>query len=310
MWSAMNLVGATQRVPGNASGRLMFAQTPPPSSSGCQSFMEEATHGIIGQKPFGPQELEAELRVVNSEVGNMIKRWVFNKAQVLLQNMVSSQRQMPLVAFSNVAGLLCEEAELAPTGFLVLRQGIRFGQATGASQTPGFARLLLELGECLSSQGRHEQALSTFLAARAAHEQTFYSESSYDVQLAVAGCECSTSMAAEMGFKDNVSETFQKPNSVPPIDVYSGFGASSDHSMLVYNPERFKHNHKAAQHWRTVHFGPNHEPADTGIADILAAFGFAMPSRGDGYSGPPEVRGAPNTRTSDGSRTTLFDDWV
>jgi hypothetical protein len=117
----------------------------------------------------GQELVEPELAVINREIAEVFKRWLFDKAQSELQQL-ASQGWVPLEAFANVAGLLCKDKDFEPLGFLVLQQGLRFGQATNETDGPGYALLLREMGACLSKQGRHQQALSHFLASRSVYE--------------------------------------------------------------------------------------------------------------------------------------------
>jgi hypothetical protein len=113
---------------------------------------------------------EPELAVINREIANVFRRWLFDKAQAELQQAIISVGLVPLEAFGNVASLLCTDADFEPLGFLVLQQGLRFGQATGNTNSAGYAVLLRDMGTCLSKQGQHQQAWSHYLASRCIFE--------------------------------------------------------------------------------------------------------------------------------------------
>jgi hypothetical protein len=119
----------------------------------------------------GEKSGEPSLAEINHEIANVLQRWLFEKAQSELQQNIASQGSVSCEAFANVASLLCSEEEFAPLGFLVLQQGLRFGQATFATDCIGYALLLRDMGTCLSKQGRHHQALGHYLAARGVFER-------------------------------------------------------------------------------------------------------------------------------------------
>jgi hypothetical protein len=124
-----------------------------------------------------------DLAIVNSEVTRVLRRWLFDKAQEELQLLVTSRGPAPLEAFLNVAGLLRLDADFDALVFVVLQQGLRYSQATCATSSSGYGILLREMGSCLSRQGRHQEALSHFHAARRFYESSDATNSKEYVEL-------------------------------------------------------------------------------------------------------------------------------
>lgn len=133
--------------------------------------IQQNVHDVLPQDGYLSSQCKsaAAVEIVNGKISEALMHWFFDKAQALLQRLIGGQAWVPPEAFANVGSLLCRDAQFAPLGYLVLQQGLQYSRVSGTTTTAGYAFLLKNMGKCLESQGRHQEARLYFADAEAAH---------------------------------------------------------------------------------------------------------------------------------------------